>query len=112
MRRLVLINIPLYILMHTLYRVRAHGMEYVPQTGTALLVGNHISYIDPLVIMIAMRRRVRFLVWAPYARLPFLRLILSLANTIPIDGRAGPRAIIQALRTASEALANGEVVCI
>lgn len=111
-RQTLLIRIPLWILMHTIYRVRAHGMEYVPETGPALLVANHVSYIDPLVIMITQKRPVRFLVWAPYAKLPFLRAILSLANAIPIQGTAGPRAIIQALRTASEALANGEVVCI
>lgn len=111
-RHAVLIRIPLWILMHTIYRVRAHGMENVPETGPALLVANHVSYIDPLVIMIAQKRRIRFLVWAPYAKLPFLRLILRLANVIPIQGTAGPRAIIQALRTAGEALANGEVVCI
>src|SRR5438309_9711248 len=62
--------------------------------------------------MAATRRRIRFLVWAPYLGVPGLRVLLRLANVIPIAGSGGPRAIIQALRTASEALAAGEVVCI
>ena len=108
---MALIYIPLWILMHTIYRVRAHGIENIPETGPALLVANHVSYIDPLVIMTALRRRALPRLGA-YAKLPFLRIILQLANVIPIQGTGGPRAIIQALRTASEALANGEVVCI
>src|SRR5438309_8853951 len=62
--------------------------------------------------MAATRRRIRFLVWAPYLGVPGLRVLLRLANVIPIQGTGGPRAIIQALRSASEAIANGEVVCI
>ncbi len=111
-RYVLLVRLPLWILTHTFYRVRGHGLENVPETGPALLVANHVSYIDPLLIMATQRRRIRFLVWAPYAKLPFLRLILRMVNAIPIQGTAGPRAIIQALRTASEALARGEVVCI
>ncbi len=106
------VRLPLWILTHTIYRVRAHGLENIPETGPALLVCNHVSYIDPLLIMATQKRRIRFFMWAPFTRLPFLRVIVRLARVIPIQGTAGPRAIIQALRTASEALANGEVVCI
>ena len=84
----------------------SHGAGNIPETGPALLVANHVSYIDPLVIMTAQKRRIRFLVWAPYWSCRALRLILRLANVIPIDGTAGPRAIVQSLRTASEALAE------
>jgi acyl-[acyl-carrier-protein]-phospholipid O-acyltransferase/long-chain-fatty-acid--[acyl-carrier-protein] ligase len=55
---------------------------------------------------------VRFLVWAPFMGVPGLRVLLKIADVIPIQGSSGPRAIMQALRTASEALAAGEVVCI
>lgn len=112
-RHAFLVRLPLWILTHTIYRVRVHGMENIPETGPALLVANHVSYIDALLILAAAnKRRVRFLIWAPFLSVPGLRVILRLANVIPIQGTAGPRAIIQALRTASEALANGEVVCI
>lgn len=109
-RYVVFIRVPLWILSHTIYRLHVHGAENLPEEGPALLVSNHVSYIDPLLIMACQRRKIRFFMWAPYTRLPGLRLIARLAKVIPVQGTAGPRAIIQALRTASEALANGEVV--
>jgi acyl-[acyl-carrier-protein]-phospholipid O-acyltransferase/long-chain-fatty-acid--[acyl-carrier-protein] ligase len=107
-----LVRVPLWIITHTLYRVRRHGIANVPATGPALLVSNHVSFIDAIVILAAARRKVRFLVWAPFLGMPVLRVFLKLARVIPIDSRSGPRAIIQSLRAASEALAKGEVVCI
>jgi acyl-[acyl-carrier-protein]-phospholipid O-acyltransferase/long-chain-fatty-acid--[acyl-carrier-protein] ligase len=107
-----LVRLPLWLLTHTIYRVRSHGAENVPRTGPALLVSNHVSYIDAIVILAAQRHRVRFLVWAPFLGMPVLRVVLRLARVIPIDSRSGPRAIIQSLRAASDALAQGEVVCI
>jgi acyl-[acyl-carrier-protein]-phospholipid O-acyltransferase/long-chain-fatty-acid--[acyl-carrier-protein] ligase len=111
-RYFFLVRLPLWILTHTIYRLRVHGADNIPETGPALLVCNHVSYIDAFLIMTAQKRRVRFLVWAPFMGIPGLRVLLRLANVIPIQGTGGPRAIIQALRIASEALANGEVVCI
>ncbi len=108
----LLVRFPLWILRHTLYRVEAIGVEHIPDKGPALFVCNHVSHIDALLVLAAQRRRVRFLIWAPYMGVPFLRLILRLANVIPVNSAAGPRAIVQSLRLASEALANGEVVCI
>ena len=111
-RTILLVRLPLWILCHTIYRLRVHGAENIPETGPMLLVSNHVSYIDAILIMAAAKRRVRFLVWAPFMGVPGLRLLLRLADVIPIQGTSGPRAIMQALRTASEALAAGEVVCI
>ena len=102
----------LWVLCRTIYRLRVHGVENIPPTGPALLVANHVSYIDPLLILAGQKRKIRFFMFARRARLPFLRVVARLAKVIPIQATAGPRAIIQALRTASEALANGEVVCI
>ncbi len=108
----VLVRFPLWLLRHTLYRVHVHGLENIPREGPALLVSNHVSHIDALLILAAQKRKVRFIVWAPFLGVPFLRWILRLMRVIPIDSRSGPRAIIQALRAAGEALAKGEVVCI
>lgn len=111
-RHAVLVRLPLWLLRHSLYRVKVHGLENVPKTGPGLLVCNHVSQIDAFLVMAAQKRPVRFVIWAPYLRVPFLRWILRLAKVIPIDGAAGPRAIVQALRAASEALEKGELVCI
>ena len=107
-----LVRLPLWILRYTLYRVNAHGLENIPATGPALLVCNHVSHIDALLVLAAQKRKIRFLIWAPYLGVPFLRWLLRLAKVIPVNSAAGPRAIVQSLRTAGEALARGEVVCI
>jgi acyl-[acyl-carrier-protein]-phospholipid O-acyltransferase/long-chain-fatty-acid--[acyl-carrier-protein] ligase len=106
------VRLPLWILRHTLYRLRVHGLENLPATGPALLVCNHVSHIDALLLLAAQKRRIRFIAWAPYLRFPGLRWLLRLANVIPIDSSSGPRAILQSLRAASDALSRGEAVCI
>src|SRR4051794_30707097 len=102
----------LWLVAHTVYRIRTTGLENVPKTGPALLVCNHISFVDWLLIRAAIPRPARFLVYAGYAnRWPF-SWFLKAAHAIPVAGAAGPRAIVQALRAASEALKQGELVCI
>jgi acyl-[acyl-carrier-protein]-phospholipid O-acyltransferase/long-chain-fatty-acid--[acyl-carrier-protein] ligase len=102
----------LWVLTHTVYRVRLVGLENVPKTGGALLVCNHLSYIDWLLLLAAQPRFIRFLIYAPYANLWGFRHLLRWAKVIPIDGAGGPRAIVRALRSASDSLAAGELVCI
>jgi acyl-[acyl-carrier-protein]-phospholipid O-acyltransferase/long-chain-fatty-acid--[acyl-carrier-protein] ligase len=111
-RYFVFVRLPLWVWSHTLYRIRVIGLEKVPASGPVLLVANHVSYVDALLIQAVLKRRVRFLIWAPFSRVPGLRWLLRLARVIPIDSSAGPRAIIQSLRIAGEALAQGEVVAI
>ncbi|HWY86055.1 MAG TPA: 1-acyl-sn-glycerol-3-phosphate acyltransferase, partial [Gemmataceae bacterium] len=107
-----LVRLPLWILRHTLYRLHVYGADKIPSVGPALLVCNHVGYIDALLVLAAQKRPIRFLIWAPFLGVPFLRWILRLGKVIPVDSTAGPRAIVQSLRTASDALAKGEVVCI
>jgi acyl-[acyl-carrier-protein]-phospholipid O-acyltransferase/long-chain-fatty-acid--[acyl-carrier-protein] ligase len=102
----------LWVMTHTLYRIRIVGLENVPKTGGALLVVNHLSYIDWLLVLAAQPRFIRFLIYAPYANVWGFRHLLRWARVIPIDGSGGPRSILKALRAASEALAAGELVCI
>lgn len=112
LRHYLLVKFPLWIINHTLYRLHVHGAENVPATGGCLLVSNHVSWIDAFMIMAANRRKVRFIIWAPFLGIPVIRHILKLARVIPIDARIGPRAIVQALRVASDGLAAGDIVCI
>ncbi len=102
----------LWLPAHLLYRIRVFGRDNIPTSGPALFVCNHVSFIDAFLVFLAQRRLVRFVIWAPYARLPGLGFLLRLARVIPIDGSAGPRAILQSLRMASTALQHGEIVCI
>ncbi len=107
-----LIRLLLWLPAHLLYRIRVFGAENIPPRGPALFVCNHVSFIDAFLVFLAQRRLVRFVIWAPYTRLPGVGLLLRLARVIPIDGSAGPRAIVRSLRAAGTALKNGEVVCI
>jgi acyl-[acyl-carrier-protein]-phospholipid O-acyltransferase/long-chain-fatty-acid--[acyl-carrier-protein] ligase len=106
------VRLPLWLLSHSLYRLRVYGRETIPAQGPALLVCNHVGQIDALLVLAAQRRRVRLLIWTPYPRVPGLRWLLRLAGGMPIDNSSGPRGITHALRRASEALGRGEVVCI
>lgn len=101
-----------WIPVHLFYRMRIYGAEVIPAKGPVLFVCNHVSYIDAFLVFMAQKRPIRFVMWAPYMRLPGLRILLRLAQAIPIDGSAGPRAIVQSLRKAGEALAQGDAVCI
>ena len=100
------------ILAWCIYRVCASGLGHIPQKGGALLVCNHVSYIDWMLLILAQPRPIRFLAWAGWTKKPFLGQLLHWAKVIPIDGNSGPRAVVQALRQASDAIANGELVCI
>src|SRR4051794_3228346 len=102
----------LWLPAHLLYRIRVYGLENLPARGPVLLVCNHVSWIDAILIFLAQKRLIHFMIWAPFLRVPGLRVLLRLAQVIPIDGSKGPRAIVQSLRAAGEALARGEVVCI
>jgi acyl-[acyl-carrier-protein]-phospholipid O-acyltransferase/long-chain-fatty-acid--[acyl-carrier-protein] ligase len=107
-----LVRVLLWLPAHVLYRIRVFGRENIPATGPVLLVCNHVSFIDAFLVFLAQRRPVRFVIWAPFTRMPLIGWLLRLARVIPIDSSAGPRALIQSLRTASAALQQGDVVCI
>ena len=57
----LLIRLPLWILRHTIYRVRVHGVENIPAVGAALLVCNHVSHIDAALVLAGQKRKIRFL---------------------------------------------------
>jgi acyl-[acyl-carrier-protein]-phospholipid O-acyltransferase/long-chain-fatty-acid--[acyl-carrier-protein] ligase len=106
------IRLVLVILTNTLYRVRIVGQHHVPQTGGALLVPNHMSFVDGLLLMASIDRPIRFVVDAAYAAHPFSRWLMTAMKVIPISSSGGPRMILRALRAAGQALDNGELVCI
>jgi acyl-[acyl-carrier-protein]-phospholipid O-acyltransferase/long-chain-fatty-acid--[acyl-carrier-protein] ligase len=112
LRPVLLVRIPVWILCHTVYRVRVMGRKNVPASGPALLVCNHVSYLDWLFLLAAQRRFIHFVIFAGWTRRFGLRNLLRWGGVIPIDKSAGPRAIVQSLRLAADALARGEVVCI
>ncbi|MHC4849425.1 MAG: AMP-binding protein [Planctomycetota bacterium] len=97
---------------HTLYRVTVRGAVHVPAKGGVLLTPNHLSTMDGLYVTAALDRPVRFVMDEEQFNRPLLKPFLKLAGAIPVSANGSPKMILRALRAASEALDNGEVVCI
>jgi acyl-[acyl-carrier-protein]-phospholipid O-acyltransferase / long-chain-fatty-acid--[acyl-carrier-protein] ligase len=107
-----LVRVLLWCLRHTLYRLRVDGEQHVPATGGALFVCNHLSLIDALLLAAGTRRRVRFIMFKGIYERPWIKPIARAMEAIPISSELRPREMIHSLRQASEAIQNGEVVCI
>ncbi len=102
-----------WMLVNTLYRVRADGIQHIPEEGAALLVCNHVSFMDPLLLMANLRRPVRFVMYYKIFNIPLLRFVFRTAKAIPIAGyKEDPAVLQQAYDAIDDALAAGEVVCI
>jgi len=106
------IRLLLVILTNTLYRLRIVGQQHVPQSGGALLVPNHMSFVDGFLLMASVDRPIRFVVDAAYATHPLLKSSMAVMKVIPIASAGGTRMILRALRSAGQALDDGEIVCI
>jgi acyl-[acyl-carrier-protein]-phospholipid O-acyltransferase/long-chain-fatty-acid--[acyl-carrier-protein] ligase len=106
-----LIRFCLWLLTHSIYRIRIVGSENVPLNGPALLVANHLSFIDGLLVGACVQRFVRFMVYAPFFEIPLLGKLFKLMRAIPTGG-GGARGAIAAIRRSREELEGGHVVCI
>jgi 1-acyl-sn-glycerol-3-phosphate acyltransferase len=102
----------LWAMTHTLYRMRVNGRDHIPRSGGALLVCNHLSFIDALLLVASVRRPIRFIMYKGIYELPWVKPFARVLRAIPISSDLRPREMIQALHTASEAIKNGEIVCI
>ena len=108
-----LIRLLVWMLTHTMYRVKHHGMEHIPDEGPCMLVCNHVSYVDALLLAGAIRRPVRFVMFKPIYDMPLLNYIFRTGKTIPIDSKTrNPVIYERAFVRIREELEAGEVVCI
>jgi acyl-[acyl-carrier-protein]-phospholipid O-acyltransferase/long-chain-fatty-acid--[acyl-carrier-protein] ligase len=107
-----LLRLVLVLLTHTFYRLRVVGRENVPARGGALLVPNHVAFVDGLFLLASLDRPVRFVMEASYYHHPLLRPFMKSLGAIPIAASGGPRVVLRALREAGRLLDEGEVVCI
>jgi len=101
-------------MVRALYRLRARGTEeHLPAEGAALIVCNHVSYMDALILAAVMPRPVRFVMYHRIFNIPVMRWIFKTAKAIPIAGaREDAQLMKQAFDTVDAALAEGELVCI
>ena len=94
-------------LVRSFYRVTALGLENLPARGF-LLVPNHITWVDALILQLACPRPIRYVIDQEYYHKPILHQILRAVGCIPINIRHSHAAV----RAAAEKIANGEIVCV
>ena len=104
-----LVRFCLWLLTHTIYRIRIEGQEHVPARGPALLVCNHLSHVDGALVGACIQRFVRFLVYKPYYEHWAVNPLLRMLHAIPVSGG---RDAVGAIGAARRELQNGHVVCI
>ena len=102
-----------WLIVHSVMRFRVYETSNLPKTGGGLIVSNHVTYFDWLLLWVASPRRVRFVLWEGFYRNPFFRFMLSFARhrTIRVDNSRGrAHAIIESLDRIAEHLRQGELV--
>ena len=100
-----------WVLVRTLYRLRARGIDHIPEEGPALVVCNHVSYMDALILAASIPRPVRFVMYYRIFDIPVMRWIFRTAKAIPIAGaREDPALMQRAFDEIDAALADGQVV--
>jgi 1-acyl-sn-glycerol-3-phosphate acyltransferase len=102
-----------WIFVSILYRIRVEGTDNIPDEGPAVLVCNHVSFMDPLIVNACTRRPPRFVMYYKIFNIPVLRFIFRTAKAIPIAGyKENPELLERAFDEVDRALADGELVCI
>ena len=102
-----------WILINTLYRITTRGLENIPEQGAAILVCNHVSFMDPLIILGSIRRPVRFVMYYKIFNIPLLKQLFRAAKAIPIAGaKEDPDILARAFDEIDRELAAGHLVCV
>ena len=101
----------IYILAICMYRVRTKRHENIPSEGAAVIVANHVSFVDWMFILATSPRPIRFMVFAPIYYSKALHWLFKMAKAIPIDSeKANPKAFAKAFDEVAAALERGELV--
>lgn len=100
----------IWIGTRTLYRVKVHNLQSLPETGGALLVANHVSWMDGCLLLVTSSRRIRMMIYQPLTEFWWARWLVRTMGVIPI--KPTPKSTRRAIETARQALENGELVCV
>ncbi|WP_144211897.1 MFS transporter [Shewanella donghaensis] len=102
-----------YILSHLMYRVTVKGRQNIPEQGAGVIVCNHVSYVDALIIMGSSSRPIRFVMDKSISEIPLLKYLFRHAGVIPIcSPKKCETTYNQAFESIHDALSNEELVCI
>ena len=102
----------LFFATRTVYRVRVIGRDNFPEKTGALLVCNHMSFVDVALLVAATDRPIRFLMYRGIYDHPVVKPFARMVKAIPISSEQHPREMLHSLKTATDALRNDEIVCI
>src|SRR5262245_46939803 len=91
-----------------LLSVENHGVENVPEEGAVIIAGNHPSYLDPLLVGLPIRRKIRFMAWDALFKVPLLGQVIKAVGAFPVDIRKGQGEA--AYRQALSVLESGEAL--
>jgi len=102
-----------WLLVHSIYRIRTNGTSHIPERGAALIVCNHVSYVDALLLMAVSPRPIRFVMDVTIFHLPVMSWLFRQVRAIPIASRRVDASVMEgAFEQVSEALRDGQLVCI
>jgi 1-acyl-sn-glycerol-3-phosphate acyltransferase len=103
----------IWLVIHTAYRVDKISLDKIPDSGPAILICNHVSFVDALILAGSIKRPIRFVMYYRIYQLPILSFVFKTANAIPIAGANEHSGLTKlAFNRVSEALNDGELVCI
>lgn len=106
-----LLRFLVWMLVHTVYRLKVRDIERIPEEGPAIIVCNHVSFVDALIITAACRRPIRFIMDHKIFKAPLMSFFFRQSRAIPIaPARDDPALMEQAFDEAAKALAEGELV--
>ncbi len=100
-----------WLLIHTFYKLKKRGIEHIPHEGAALVVCNHVSFVDPVILMAISPRPIRFVMDHRIFRMPIISFIFRHSRAIPIaPAKENPEMMEQAFAEVARALDAGELV--
>ena len=107
-----LVRLIVWVLTHSIYRIRIVDRERIPAQGGALLVSNHVAMVDALLVLVSTDRPIRFMVNRPLYHSRLWHWLFKLGGCIPISRFDKAKEITASMNAAKEAIMSGELVCI
>ncbi len=108
-----LVRFVVWMLIHTVYRMKKTGLQHVPEEGPALLVCNHVSFVDALILGGCIRRPVRFVMYHKIFQVPVLSWFFRTVKAIPIaPQKENPTLLAKAMDDIAQELDEGHLVCV
>lgn len=102
-----------WMLVNTIYRIKTHYLKYIPRHGACVLVCNHVSFVDALILAGYCKRNIRFVMYHSIFNAPLIGWLFKMANAIPIaPAHEDPVLMETAFDRVAKALEAGQVVCI